>query len=89
MDFPILENLTNIDFHYREFAKKCHQLLETPINEVGQVVLFSQGGVDQINSTRRFLFLKTKRLNFELPSIKPAFKDETNHQRRIGLISMI
>ena len=35
--------------------------------------------------TRSFLFLKTKRLNFEQPSIKPAFKDETNHQRRIGL----
>ncbi|MEA5403014.1 pentapeptide repeat-containing protein, partial [Arcicella sp. DC2W] len=30
----------------------------------------------------KILFLKTKRLNFELPRIKPAFKDETNHQRR-------
>lgn len=66
MDFPILENLTNIDFQYREFAKKCHQILETPMSEVGQVVLFSQGGIDQINQALTLQFIQAYRHKLKL-----------------------
>lgn len=66
MDFPIRENVTNIDSHYREFAKKCHSILETPINEVGQVVLFSQGGIDQINQALTLQFIQAYRHKLKL-----------------------
>lgn len=66
MDFPILESLTNIDFQYREFAKKCHQILETPMSGVGQVVLFSQGGIDQINQALTLQFIQAYRHKLKL-----------------------
>ena len=49
MEFPIHENVTDIDYQYITFAKECQSILETPIEEVKQVILFSQGGIDQIN----------------------------------------
>lgn len=49
MEYPIHDNLTNIDFQYTSFAKECQSILQTPVEDVKQVILFSQGGIDQIN----------------------------------------
>ncbi len=58
IDFPVKEQVTNIDFQYQEFAKKCGSMLNTPFDEVNQVVLFSQGGIDQINQALTLQFIQ-------------------------------
>src|SRR5690606_3956171 len=49
IEMPIKRNLTLIDEQYRNFASKCKQILETPIDEIGEIFLLPQGGIDQIN----------------------------------------
>lgn len=49
IDFAVTEKVPDIDHQYIQFALKCRQFLETPENEVRQVILLAQGGIDQIN----------------------------------------
>jgi hypothetical protein len=49
IDFPVTEKIPDIDHQYVQFGLKCQHFLLTPEQEVGQVVLLAQGGIDQIN----------------------------------------
>lgn len=58
IEMPIKRNLTLIDEQYRNFASKCKQILETPIDEIGEIFLLPQGGIDQINQALTLQFIK-------------------------------
>lgn len=49
IDFAVTEKVPDIDHQYIQFGLKCRQFLETPEEEVRQVTLLAQGGIDQIN----------------------------------------
>jgi len=46
---PIQQKVTDIDFQYVEIAKTCKSFLQTPVEEISQLILLAQGGIDQIN----------------------------------------
>lgn len=48
MDIGITEKVTDIDFLYKEFARKGRQLIHEEI-DFNQIFLLAQGGIDQIN----------------------------------------
>ena len=66
MEFPIRENVTVIDYQYVDFAKKCREILETPEEEIEQVVLLTQGGIDQINQALTLQFIQAYKHKLKL-----------------------
>jgi len=48
-EYGIFEQVVNIDHQYQHFAKAKQELLLENIDEVGEVILLPQGGIDQIN----------------------------------------
>jgi hypothetical protein len=48
-DIAITEKSTDIDFQYRDFAIKCKNLFSAK-EEINQIFLLAQGGIDQINN---------------------------------------
>lgn len=47
-EISVTENVTDIDYQYNEFGKKCKELYEN-IDNIKQIFLLAQGGIDQIN----------------------------------------
>lgn len=66
MEFPIRENVTVIDFQYVDFAKRCKEILDTPEEEIQQVVLLTQGGIDQINQALTLQFIQAYKHKLKL-----------------------
>jgi hypothetical protein len=58
VDYGIHEQVTKIDFQYNQFAKECKTILETPEEEVNQVIILAQGGIDQINQALTLQFIQ-------------------------------
>ena len=48
--YPVTKDVTNIDLLYEYFAKELKDLFLLPFEEIRQIFLLPQGGIDQINT---------------------------------------
>lgn len=48
-EYGIFEQVANIDFQYEHFATSCKDLLLDQPENIGEILLLPQGGIDQIN----------------------------------------
>ena len=48
-EYGIFEQVANIDFQYDHFAVSCKDLLLDNPDNIGEILLLPQGGIDQIN----------------------------------------
>jgi hypothetical protein len=48
-EYPVHEEVTNIDYLYTHFEKEGRKLFEIDVEEIDKIYLLPQGGIDQIN----------------------------------------
>lgn len=77
-DFSVKENLVNIDFQYSFFDKAIKEKILIPFNnneEISNIVLLAQGGIDQINTALTLQLIKHFGNKVKILQVKES-KDE-------------
>ncbi len=86
IDFPINEQVVNIDYQYRNFESAIISKKLIPDDNFSNIILLAQGGIDQINYALTLQLIKHYGTKVKILQIKESNNDRKENELKFAYI---